>query len=77
MELLRNCSSSSPPPTGKDAPLIVAKILVDWVRHEHGIFQGIWRYIRPIPSGVAFGTDLNQASFPWVTTTLVITNAID
>jgi len=55
---------------------ILFQVFHGWSVKEDTLTEGILRYIRPLPPGVIFGTDLKRYSFPWVTTFLVVTNTI-
>lgn len=38
--------------------------------------RGILRYIKPVPSGIIYDTDLDKNGFPWLTSSLVLLNSI-
>jgi len=53
---------------------ITIKVLYDWLRNERGLLTGLLFYLRPIPPGFVYGTDLKFKSLPWVTAFIIIVN---
>ena len=54
---------------------ILAKIIYEWTIGDRSFWGGIAKYIRPLPPGLVYGSDLKQYSFPAVTVSLIVINA--
>jgi membrane associated rhomboid family serine protease len=55
---------------------ILLKIVYEWTIGDRSILSGIARYIRPMPPGLVYGSDLKQYAFPVVTVSLITINTI-
>jgi hypothetical protein len=55
--------------------ILILRLANDWIVKDKSLLQALWDNTRPVPPGLAYGTDLKKYAFPWVTVTLVIVNS--
>ncbi len=58
------------------APVILIIKIMDGVVKGDSFFRGFIRYIKPIPPGLVWGTDLKRNVFPWITALIIVSNVI-
>jgi membrane associated rhomboid family serine protease len=56
-------------------PIVVVGIVYTWTRSEDSILNIIGRFVRPIPPGMIYGSDLKTTGLPKVTIGLILANA--
>lgn len=55
-------------------PFILCKIIYDWSIGERTIISSILKYIRPIPSGLVYNSDLKKRNIPFATLFFILSN---
>lgn len=54
--------------------IIVYLIYYEWLYNGKSLTRGFFKYIKPMPSGVIYGSDIEEKGFPYVTLILIIIN---
>ena len=58
-------------------PMIVAgRIMWDWVQNDTSFWRAVLKYLRPVPPGMVYGSDLKKKGVPIATISLIAVNTI-
>ncbi|GEM_PF-582397 len=57
-------------------PIVLFGIVYMWARSDEGIISVLGKFIRPVPAGVIYNSDLKKAGTPVVTISLIVANTL-
>ena len=57
-------------------PIVLFGIVYMWARSEEGIISVLGKFIRPVPAGVIYNSDLKKTGTPVVTISLIAVNTL-
>jgi len=57
-------------------PIVIFGIVYTWSRSEEGFLAALGKFVRPVPAGMIYGSDLKQAGTPVVTISLITINTL-
>jgi membrane associated rhomboid family serine protease len=53
--------------------IIIVRTIYSWTIGE-SFFGDLWRFIKPLPSGIVYSNDLKNDGIPWITLSIVLLN---
>ena len=57
-------------------PIVIFGIVYTWSRSEDGLLSVLGKFVRPVPPGVIYGSDLKRVGTPVVTISLIVINTL-
>jgi len=57
-------------------PLVLFGIVYTWSRSDDGLLAVLGKFVRPVPAGMIYGSDLKRAGTPVVTISLIAINTL-